>query len=164
MRAGSTKWSNGSIGAVRMIEKLHQTNPRFYNNFAEFGTNMMGLVRSDGAMDFYHGGLRATGADKNPFSISRLYPVQTDVAGGRQALELYEVPVHRILGPENGWYKVGPLARVQICDFIPSPEAESERKKMMAMGRAPGSWHALLPLGQADRAATRGRSHSRFAR
>ena len=44
-------------------------------------------------------------------------------------------PYIKSLGPERGWYRVGPLARVQICDFIPSPDiAEAERKKMLAIG------------------------------
>ena len=35
------------------------------------------------------------------------------------------------MGPALGWYKVGPLARVQTCDFIPTPLAEAERKAFM---------------------------------
>jgi NAD-reducing hydrogenase large subunit len=38
------------------------------------------------------------------------------------------------LGPEKGWYKVGPLARLQTCDFIPSPLAEAARQNMLAIG------------------------------
>jgi len=32
------------------------------------------------------------------------------------------------LGEENGWYRVGPLARVNQCDFIPTPLAEEARQ------------------------------------
>jgi NAD-reducing hydrogenase large subunit len=38
------------------------------------------------------------------------------------------------LGPEAGWYKVGPLARVQNCDFIPTPLAEAERREFVDFG------------------------------
>jgi NAD-reducing hydrogenase large subunit len=30
------------------------------------------------------------------------------------------------LGETNGWYRVGPLARLNTCDFIPSPLAQKE--------------------------------------
>jgi NAD-reducing hydrogenase large subunit len=30
------------------------------------------------------------------------------------------------IGPENGWYRVGPLARLNTCDFIPTPLAQKE--------------------------------------
>ncbi len=36
-------------------------------------------------------------------------------------------PFLRALGPEDGWYRVGPLARINNCDFIPTPLAEAER-------------------------------------
>lgn len=38
------------------------------------------------------------------------------------------------LGEENGWYRVGPLARVNNCDFIATPLAEAERQEFMAVG------------------------------
>ena len=43
-------------------------------------------------------------------------------------------PYIRALGPEDGWYKVGPLARVQNCDFIPTPLAEAERREFGDLG------------------------------
>ena len=39
------------------------------------------------------------------------------------------------LGADLGWYRVGPLARLQNCDFIPSPLAEIERQAFVAWGR-----------------------------
>ena len=52
------------------------------------------------------------------------------------------------LGADNGWYRVGPLARVQIADFLPSPQAEEERKTFRAAGGGkPVARRAALPLG-----------------
>ena len=134
-----------TIGAVRLIEKLHLTNPRFYNHFADVDTNMMGLVDGRGAMDLYHGGLRATDADKNIIFDHADYSsygqlLQEDV----KPWSYMKFPYIKSLGAERGWYKVGPLARVQICDFIPSPEAETERKKMMAIGEGRPAHGTLL--------------------
>jgi NAD-reducing hydrogenase large subunit len=43
-------------------------------------------------------------------------------------------PYLRELGREAGWYRVGPLARVQTCAFIPTPLAEAERQRFLAWG------------------------------
>jgi NAD-reducing hydrogenase large subunit len=39
------------------------------------------------------------------------------------------------LGQKKGWYRVGPLARVNNCDFIDSPIAEKERQEFMELGK-----------------------------
>jgi NAD-reducing hydrogenase large subunit len=36
-------------------------------------------------------------------------------------------PFLRAIGPEQGWYRVGPLSRVHNCDFIPTALADAER-------------------------------------
>jgi len=41
-------------------------------------------------------------------------------------------PYLRALGPEAGWYRVGPLARLQNCDHIPTPRAEARRQAFIA--------------------------------
>ena len=55
-------------------------------------------------------------------------------------------PFLKSLGPELGSYRVGPLARVQNCDFIPSPLAEAQRREFLDWGRgepihAPLAYH-----------------------
>jgi len=35
-------------------------------------------------------------------------------------------PYLRALGKADGWYRVGPLARLNTCDFIPTPLAQKE--------------------------------------
>jgi NAD-reducing hydrogenase large subunit len=42
-------------------------------------------------------------------------------------------PFLRQLGPEKGWYRVGPLARLNTCSFIPTPEAEAARQEYLAL-------------------------------
>jgi NAD-reducing hydrogenase large subunit len=36
-----------------------------------------------------------------------------------------------LLGKEKGWYRVGPLSRVQNCDQIPTPLAETQRREFV---------------------------------
>ncbi len=55
-------------------------------------------------------------------------------------------PFLRALGPEDGWYKVGPLARVQNCDRIDTPLADAARREFVDFGggrpvHAPLAYH-----------------------
>ena len=42
-------------------------------------------------------------------------------------------PFIKSLGPELGWYRVGPLARMNTCDFIDTPVAETARWEFAAV-------------------------------
>jgi len=124
-----------ALDAVNLAKQLHAQNPVLYNSFASFPSNMLSLVRPDGAMDLYDGVLRARDARGR---------IILDGADVQDYLDLIEEEVRpwtymkfphlRSLGRDTGWYRVGPLARVQNCDFIPSPLAEAERREFIAWG------------------------------
>jgi NAD-reducing hydrogenase large subunit len=121
--------------AVHLIKKLHLANPALYNSFGSFRSNIMSLVGNGGALDFYHGTLRAR--DEN----GRIIFDNVDYQNYRQYLSeevkpwsYMKFPFITSLGPEAGWYKVGPLSRVQNCDFIPTPLAEAERREFVDFG------------------------------
>jgi NAD-reducing hydrogenase large subunit len=121
---------------VQVIKQLHAANAQLYGEFARFPSNWMSLVRADGALDLYDGRLRVRDADGH---------ILVDGFDDQDYLSLIEEEVRpwtymkfphlRALGRETGWYRVGPLARVQNCDFIPSPLAEAERQEFVAEGR-----------------------------
>ena len=122
--------------SVEIAKQLHAQNPAFYQQFGSFRSNLMSLVRPDGALDFYHGVLRVRDADGR---------ILFDGVSDQDYLQLIEEEVRswsymkfphlRSLGRELGWYRVGPLARVQNCDFIPTPRAEAERQVFVAWGQ-----------------------------
>ena len=122
--------------AVDIAKQLHAQNPALYNNFGTFRSNLMSLVRADGALDFYDGVLRVRDANGQ---------ILFDGVNDQNYLDLIEEEVRswsymkfphlKSLGREQGWYRVGPLARVQNCDFIPTPRAEIERQAFVAWGQ-----------------------------
>ena len=125
-------WSREAVGLAR---RLHETQPEFYGRFGESRANMMGLVNADGALDFYHGGLRAKDADGATIFDHADYSTYPKLL--REEIKPWsymKFPHIRSLGAEKGWYRVGPLARVQIADLLPSPQAEEERKTFRAAG------------------------------
>ncbi len=106
---------------------------------------MMGLVDGDGALDFYHGGLRARDADGGPIfdhADYATYPtlLQEDI----KPWSYMKFPHIRTLGADNGWDRVGPLARIQICDRLTTPLAEAERQTFMAFNGGKPAHGALL--------------------
>jgi NAD-reducing hydrogenase large subunit len=121
--------------AVDLIKQLHAQRPALYKNFGSFRSNLLSIVRADGAMDLYDGVLRARDANGT---------ILFDGVSDQNYLDLVEeevrswsymkFPYLRKLGREQGWYRVGPLARVQNCDFIPSERAELERQAFVAWG------------------------------
>ncbi len=126
--------------AVELCHALHAQDPALYDGFAPVRSGWMSLVAPDGAMDLYDGALRVRDAD------GRMQVDQHDV---QRYLDLIEeetrpwsymkFPYLKALGPADGWYKVGPLARVQNCDRIPTPRAEAARQRFVAGGPVHGS-------------------------
>ena len=52
-----------ALGALELFKGYHKENKDFIDNFAVFPSNHLSLVRKDGAMDLYHGVLRAVDKD-----------------------------------------------------------------------------------------------------
>ncbi|QDX80585.1 Ni/Fe hydrogenase subunit alpha [Denitratisoma sp. DHT3] len=130
--------------AVAIIKQLHRQNPALYDGFGAFRSNFMSLVAPDGAMDLYHGALRARDADgKIIFDQVDYQRYDQVIAEEVKPWSYMKFPFLQQLGPEDGWYKVGPLARVQNCDSIPTPFAEAERRELAAHAGA-GPLHATL--------------------
>jgi NAD-reducing hydrogenase large subunit len=124
-----------SRDAVRIIKELHQQDPALYDHFGTVRSSFMGLVAPDGSLDLYHGVLRARDAD------GRILFDQVDyqtydrlITEEVKPWSYMKFPYFTAMGPEAGWYKVGPLARVQNCDSIPTPFAEHERRELVAYG------------------------------
>jgi len=124
-----------SRSAVELAKRLHLANVGLYNSFGAFRSNLMSLVAPDGAMDLYHGVLRAR--DENGEIIfdgidyGRYWEVLTEEV---KPWSYMKFPYIRSLGADEGWYKVGPLARVQNCDQIPTPLADAERRDFADFG------------------------------
>jgi NAD-reducing hydrogenase large subunit len=121
--------------AVELVAKLHAQNPALYDRFGSLRSNWLSVVRPDGAMDLYDGVLRARDAEGGLLFDGATVQGYLDLIEERTKPWTYlKFPYLRALGAEAGWYRVGPLARVQNCDVIPSPRAELQRKRFVARG------------------------------
>lgn len=133
LRADAYQMVAWSRDAVSIIKQLHQQNPALYDSFGTFRSNFMSLVAPDGSLDFYHGALRARDADgKIIFDQADYQHYDQLITEEVKPWSYMKFPFLQQLGPEDGWYRVGPLARVQNCDSIPTPFAEAERRELVA--------------------------------
>jgi len=103
----------------------HKKNLQWINSFANFESNYLSLVRKDGAMDLYHGVLRAIDCNGKPLLNDVDYHDYVDLfAEDVKEWSYMKFPFLKKLGVDNGWSRVGPLARINTCDFIPTPLAQ----------------------------------------
>jgi NAD-reducing hydrogenase large subunit len=128
------EWSRA---AVRVATELHAAHQAEFDGFGYVRSNLLSIVGKDGALDLYDGALRARDADGNLLfdgvdSQSYRAQLKEDV----RSWSYMKFPFIGALGAQRGWYKVGPLARVQNCDRIPTPLAEEARQAFLA--RSPG--------------------------
>jgi NAD-reducing hydrogenase large subunit len=85
-------------------------------------------------MDLYHGGLRAIDKDGKKIFDHVDYQDYTDyIAEEVRSWSYMKFPFIKSIGPENGWYRVGPLARVNTADFIDTPLANAALKEFKAV-------------------------------
>jgi NAD-reducing hydrogenase large subunit len=118
------EWSRA---AVELFKDYQRKNKDVVDGFAEFPSNHLSLVRKDGALDFYHGVLRAVDAEGRKVLDDVDYQDYLEHIGEETRSWSYmKFPYLRSLGKKDGWYRVGPLARLNTCDYIPSPLAQKE--------------------------------------
>ncbi len=132
--------------AVDLATQLQAQNASLYENFANLRTSWMSLVDNKGAMELYDGLLRVRDADGQSLLEG------ADVQDYLQLIEeqtrpwtYLKFPYLKSLGMDAGSYRVGPLARVQNCNYIPSPLAEQARQDFVANGPV----HATLAYHRA---------------
>jgi len=122
-----------AAGSVALIKKVHCSNLPYYDDFATIRTNYLGLTKPDGALELYHGGIRAKN-DKGETILDHFdYCNYNDIIHEEVRSWTYmKFPYLLSLGKEDGWYRVGPLARVNNCDYINTPLAEAARVEFKA--------------------------------
>ncbi len=122
-----------SLEVVNFMKAYHAENAGWLDKFAAYPSGHLGLVDDKGGMDLYDGKLRAI--DGNGNTTLNDVPDYDYINYFYEAVEKWsymKFPYLKHMGREKGWNRVGPLARMNVCDFIPTPLAEKERQEFMA--------------------------------
>ena len=116
-----------SLASVELFKDYHTKNTEMIDSFAAFPSNHLSLVRKDGALDLYHGVLRAVDTDGKKILHDIDYQEYLKYIGEEVRNWSYmKFPYLLEYGKNDGWYRVGPLARLNVCEFIPTPLAQKE--------------------------------------
>lgn len=120
--------------ALDTIKKVHAQYHTEIPSFGNFRSLFVGLVSDDGGLEYYDGWLRVMDGAGNIIA-DRLNPRRYFEFFGEhtEAWSYLKFPYYKPVGYPGGMYRVGPLARVNICDYIETPLAEAERKVFKAI-------------------------------
>jgi NAD-reducing hydrogenase large subunit len=115
-------WAEDALALARGYVEDHGA---FVAAFGTFPSNHMSLVREgDGALDLYHGRLRALDPSGAPiFDMVDYRDYHKLLIEDVRSWSYMKFPYIRDLGPDDGWYRVGPLARMNTARLIDTPIA-----------------------------------------
>ncbi len=119
--------------ALEFFHDFHKKNKDLIDDFAVFPSSFLSLVRKDGALDLYHGVLRAIDSDGKMILHDVDYQeyfkyIDEEV----KSWSYMKFPYLKEIGKKDGWYTVGPLARMNTAEFIDTPLAQREFAKFKA--------------------------------
>ncbi|MDJ0833085.1 MAG: Ni/Fe hydrogenase subunit alpha [Gammaproteobacteria bacterium] len=120
--------------AVELCKKIFYEQREFFEQFATIDSNLLSLVQPNGALELYDGKLRARAADNQIIFDQQDNRNYLDLVNEHvESWSYMKFPFIKDLGWEQGWYRVGPLARINNCDAIDTPLAEQQRQEFIAL-------------------------------
>ena len=129
---------------VDFIKSYHDKNFEWMDSFASYPSGHLGMVDKHGALELYDGKLRAIDSrgeitlNDVPSDDYLKYFVE-----GVEKWSYMKFPYLRHLGRQNGWNRVGPMARLNICDSITTPLADQELKEFKAYTNGRPNNHSM---------------------
>lgn len=113
--------------------KKHEAEVQIFGNFPSL---FMGLVGPNGEWEHHGGKLRfvdSTGSVLADQIDAQDY--QQYIGEAVEPSSYLKSPYYKPLGYPDGMYRVGPLARLNVCESIGTPKAEAELKLFRSLGR-----------------------------
>lgn len=117
-----------STEIINFIKSFHQTNAAWIDNFASYKSNHLSLVNKEtGALELYDGRLKSVDFEGNELLNIEDIEYKYHFKEAVESWSYLKFPYMSKYGKENGWNRVGPLARLNTCTHITTPLAEAER-------------------------------------
>ncbi len=123
-----------ALDALALARDYTLDHAEMVGGFAAFPSKYMSLVREgDGALDLYHGNLRMIDAEGGTIFDQLPYDRYHEVlVEDVRSWSYMKFPFIKEIGPDTGWYRVGPLARMNTVSLIDTPLANAAREELMA--------------------------------
>lgn len=117
-----------ALGLFKRLLDQFQDEVQAFGNFPSL---FMGLVSRNGEWEHYDGVLRFKDSEGNIVADNLSEDNYKDFIG--EAVENWsylKFPYYKPMGYPEGMYRVGPLARLNVCDRIGTPDADRELQEM----------------------------------
>lgn len=122
-----------TLDALGRFKNLLDTYREEASAFGDFPSLFLGLVGHDGAWEHYDGMIRVSDAAGNVIAAGLDAQNYQDFIGEAVQSDSYlKSPYYRPHGFPDGVYRVGPLARLNICSHIGTPRADTELQEFRA--------------------------------
>jgi len=134
------KWLPEAFGTTKIAfdlwKKTLDDHRREVQIFGNFSSLFMGLVTPDGTWEHHGGKLRFTDSSGSVIA-DQLDPQKyyEFIGEAVQSASYLKSPYYAPLGFPEGMYRVGPLARLNVCEQMGVPKADAELKAFKKLGR-----------------------------
>jgi len=120
---------------IEIIKRFQDENAEMVKSFATSPTLYLGSVGPDGEEELYNGKLRFMDAEGTILQDQFDPAKYLDVIAERSVDWSYlKYPYYKPLGFEKGFYRVGPLARLNVASKMKTPLAQKEFENFKAIG------------------------------
>jgi NAD-reducing hydrogenase large subunit len=114
--------------AISIAKGWLEANQEIASTFASFPSSYMGLVDAEGGLQMYDGEIRVKGAQGNFLAQFKPEYYLSFIAEHVEPWSFLKHPYLRKMGFPQGFYRVGPLGRLNVIDKIGTPLAQEEFK------------------------------------
>ena len=120
--------------AIEIIKRFHEEHADMVNSFTPSPTLYLGTVGPNGEHELYDGKLRFIDADGTILQ-DQLAPSEylNYIAERSVEWSYLKYPYYKPLGFDKGFYRVGPLARLNVASRMKTPLAQKEFENFKSM-------------------------------
>jgi NAD-reducing hydrogenase large subunit len=136
IRAWLPEARQSALAAIDVMKKVLESHERETQIFGNFPSLFLGLVGADGAWEHYDGRLRFVDSAGNVIADGIHAADYRDYIGEAvQPSSYLKSPYYKPLGCPEGIYRVGPLARLNVCERMGTPLADQQLAHFRTFGR-----------------------------
>jgi len=148
IRQGLPEAFDTAEAALDLLKENYDSFKEEAKTYGDFPSYYIGLVTPEGGLEHYDGLLRVMDAEGRIIEPGLANDKWRDIiAEAVEPWSYLKFPYYKPAGYENGagLYRVGPIARLNICDYAGTPRADRELRQFRRLGHGKpvsGSFHA----------------------
>jgi NAD-reducing hydrogenase large subunit len=122
--------------ALDLLKERYGQYRKEIENYGDFPSLFLGMVTAEGGLEHYDGLLRVVDSEgkilQKGLPLHRYREIIGEVV---EPWSYMKFPYYKLFGYANGggMYRVGPLARLNVCDFIGTPRADRELHRFRSL-------------------------------